>query len=124
MSPSRRVRRLIVLVIFDGVNMLDFSGTSQVFTTCCELVMAAGSNGATQDPYEIVLASSKGGLIRTSSGIRVETVSLRSLRPRQARGRLPDQRQSRHPQLRQPYRSSDKTLRRPLPECRNLHRTP
>jgi transcriptional regulator GlxA family with amidase domain len=82
MSPSRRVRRLIVLVTFDGVNMLDFSGTSQVFTTCCELVMAAGSNGATQDPYEIVLASSKGGLIRTSSGIRVETVSLRSLRPR------------------------------------------
>jgi transcriptional regulator GlxA family with amidase domain len=82
MNSMRRVRRLIVIVTFDGVNMLDFSGTSQVFSTSREVVMAAGNNGVTRDPYEIVLTSSKGGLIQTSSGIRVETVSLRSLRPR------------------------------------------
>jgi transcriptional regulator GlxA family with amidase domain len=61
--------------------MLDFSGTLQVFATTRDLV-ATGSYSGNQDPYEIILASSKGGLIRTSSGIRVETESLRSLRPR------------------------------------------
>ena len=69
MSASRRVRRLIVVVTFDGVNMLDFSGTTQVFATTRDLV-TTGSYSGNQDPYEIILASSKGGLIRTSSGSR------------------------------------------------------
>jgi transcriptional regulator GlxA family with amidase domain len=84
MTHASRASRLIVIVGFDGAQLLDITGPLQVFASACELMARSRANGGRQakPPYEIVLASPEGGLLRTSSGVSLRSSSLRALRRR------------------------------------------
>ena len=60
----------IVILIFDGVNLLDACGPAQVFTQA----NSVQANRSTR--YLIQLASKQGGLVSCDSGIKIETTSL------------------------------------------------
>ncbi len=62
--------RRIVILAFDQVNLLDISGPAQVFTE------ANHASAAMHNQYEVIVASQNGGLIDTSSGIGITSVSL------------------------------------------------
>lgn len=62
----------IVFAVYAEATLLDFAGALQVFTTASDLVSEAG--GAR--PYIAQTVSSAGGLIRTSSGLSVDTATL------------------------------------------------
>ena len=65
-SSSRR----LVFVLFEDSLLLDFAGPLQVFEVACE------NAGKETPPYVWQVCSSKGGLIRTSSGLEVMTTPL------------------------------------------------
>jgi len=80
MQLGPRAPRLVVILGFDGAQLLDLAGPLQVFATACDLARRAGSPAAPGDsPYETVLASMRGGLVRTSAGVYLETRALRAL---------------------------------------------
>lgn len=56
--------RLVVIVAFDGVQAIDFSGPAQAF-------IAANEEGA-QPPYEVRVAAFTPGSIRTASGFSIQ----------------------------------------------------
>jgi len=62
--------RSIVFVLFDACLLIDFSGPLQVFEIGCETADAGSP------PYQLIVCSTKGGLVRTSSGVEVMTSSL------------------------------------------------
>jgi len=66
--PGRR----IILVIFEGLQSLDLTGPCEVFAAAARLRPGA---------YEIVVASAAGGQVCSSSGLVLETRSLRGVRP-------------------------------------------
>lgn len=66
-------RRRVVLLTYDGMNLLDLAGPLQAFAT-------AGRKATGTGYYEILVASVAGGLVSTSSGLAVNTVSLASLK--------------------------------------------
>ena len=70
-----RQRRLVLAVVFPQVQMLDVAGPLQVFATANEHARPAAP------PYEIVVASSGGGVIRTSSGVGLDSGPLPGGRP-------------------------------------------
>ncbi len=63
----------VVVVVFPGVQVLDATGPAEVF--------ANASRSAGSGLYDVVLASSKGGLVTTSASFALETVPLASIRP-------------------------------------------
>jgi transcriptional regulator GlxA family with amidase domain len=60
--------RLVMIVLFDGCRLLDFSGPAAVFSCANEL--------HTFPLYELHLVSTDGGQVRTDSGIEVQTAAL------------------------------------------------
>jgi transcriptional regulator GlxA family with amidase domain len=60
--------RLVIIVLFDGCRLLDFSGPAAVFTSANELHK--------YPLYELHLASTDGGAVLTDSGIEVKTRAL------------------------------------------------
>jgi transcriptional regulator GlxA family with amidase domain len=68
---SKRLPRRVVIVIFPGVTLLDGTGPAQVFQSAIEAV-----NEITP-PYEIVMASTQGGMVTSDTGISIGTISLR-----------------------------------------------
>ncbi|PSJ30307.1 AraC family transcriptional regulator [Streptosporangium nondiastaticum] len=64
MTPRRTQRRTVLIVLFDEVQSLDFTGPAEVF---------AGARQWTGDPatYRVHTATLDGGPVRTSSGLRV-----------------------------------------------------
>ena len=64
--------RRVVLVTFPATTMLDVAGPSEVFHTANEL-------GASE-PYELEVASSAGGPVRSSSGLVIETEPIEAVR--------------------------------------------
>lgn len=58
----------VVIVVFDGVNTLDFTGPAEVFA--CAMRQNRGAD------YSVIIASAKGGAIATSAGFDVATVKL------------------------------------------------
>lgn len=58
----------IAMLVFDGFQMLDASGPVAVFETASHFADASG--------YRVELISSEGGLVRSSAGLAVQTVSL------------------------------------------------
>ena len=66
-------RRRIVLLTYDGMNLLDLAGPLQAFATAGRKTDGIGF-------YETLVASVEGGLVATSSGLAVNTVSLASLK--------------------------------------------
>lgn len=63
-----------VLVVFEGVQTLDLTGPAEVF--------AAASRVRKRPAYEVVIASSTGGELRTSCGLSIRTQSLARIKPR------------------------------------------
>ncbi len=60
----------IIFVIYPGVTLLDVTGPAQVFSQ-------ANSELEEQQPaYEVIVASPKGGLITTDTGIKIDTQPL------------------------------------------------
>jgi transcriptional regulator GlxA family with amidase domain len=66
-------RRRVVLLAYEHMNLLDLAGPLQAFAT-------AGRKGESPGFYETLVASVDGGLVTTSSGLAVQTVSLVSLK--------------------------------------------
>ena len=67
------LNKRIVILVFNGVNLLDVSGPAQVFTQA----NCVAANRCVR--YQIQLASRHGGLIACNSGINIETTSLRQI---------------------------------------------
>lgn len=70
-----RQRRLVLAVVFPQVQMLDVAGPLQVFATANERARPAAP------PYEIAVASAGGGVVRTSSGVGIDSEALPRKRP-------------------------------------------
>jgi len=70
-----KTRLRVVLLAYDDMNLLDLCGPLQAFATAG---VTAGIPGSGH--YETIVASARGGLITTSSGLAVSTTSLRSLK--------------------------------------------
>ncbi len=76
MRKSQDAPRLIVLLAFENVQLLDVAGPVQTFASANEMV--CGTRGAPTHgaPYRIVVVSRRGGLVRSSSGLPVVTQSI------------------------------------------------
>ena len=66
--------RRIVFTVYDGVALLDLAGPLEAFRIAAEFAL-------TQRPkaYECVVVSSRGGRVRTASGVDLNTKSVRIL---------------------------------------------
>jgi transcriptional regulator GlxA family with amidase domain len=69
-----KLRPRVVLLAYDGMNLLDLCGPLQTFATAGR---STTSNGA--GFYETIVASVSGGLVASSSGLAVMTVPLSQL---------------------------------------------
>ncbi len=69
-APGRHV----VILIYEGVNLLDVAGPAQVFTTA-----AARAEGCDPPPYRVSVAARRGGPTLTSTGIAIVASSLAEL---------------------------------------------
>jgi transcriptional regulator GlxA family with amidase domain len=72
-DTSKETPRLVVVLAFEGVQLLDVAGPVQTFASANEMVCGtrgAPSHGA---PYHIVVVSRRGGAVRSSSGLPVVT---------------------------------------------------
>jgi transcriptional regulator GlxA family with amidase domain len=67
----------VVILAFPGVNLLDVAGPAQVFTSATELRSA--EDGPSDPAYRVSLASVRGGLTRTTSGLEINSVPVSSL---------------------------------------------
>ena len=63
----------IVILVFDGVNLLDASGPAQVFTQANAVIANQRIN------YQIKLTSKHGGLVASNSGITIDTTALKNM---------------------------------------------
>ena len=68
MRKSKETQRLVVVLAFEGVQLLDVAGPVQTFASANEIVKQV--RGA---PYRIVVVSRRGGPICTSSGLPLVT---------------------------------------------------
>ncbi|MBV8660163.1 MAG: GlxA family transcriptional regulator [Burkholderiales bacterium] len=69
------MRRRIVILAYEDMNLLDLSGPLQVFATANRMAASLGL----PIPYETVVASAHGGLILTSAGLPIGTEPLSAL---------------------------------------------
>lgn len=63
--------RVIMFVVYEGAQLLDITGTATVFTEAAAFLP--------EPPYQIVLASSAGGMVATAGGIALSTVPFAEL---------------------------------------------
>jgi transcriptional regulator GlxA family with amidase domain len=64
----------IVFTVYDGVALLDLSGPLEAFRIAAEFALPQRPKA-----YECIVVSSRGGRVRTASGVDLNTKSLRSL---------------------------------------------
>jgi transcriptional regulator GlxA family with amidase domain len=67
-KSHRQIPRKVVIVAYEGANLMDISGPLQAFSD------ARFGNGS--PAYQVTLASEVGGLIVTDTGVKLETVRL------------------------------------------------
>jgi transcriptional regulator GlxA family with amidase domain len=67
-KSDRQVPRKVVIVAYDGANLMDIAGPLQAFNNACF------GNG--RPAYQVTLASEAGGPVVTDTGVRLETVRL------------------------------------------------
>lgn len=70
MRRSKETQRLIVVLAFEGVQLLDVAGPVQTFASANEMMKDVA-------PYRIIVVSRRGGLVRTSAGLSLLTEPLR-----------------------------------------------
>jgi transcriptional regulator GlxA family with amidase domain len=74
-SGSRRIiMRDVVIFVFPGANLLDVAGPAQVFTSATELHSSA--NPGELPAYKTAIVSLDGGMVETTSGIQLNSVSI------------------------------------------------
>ncbi|HXW42330.1 MAG TPA: DJ-1/PfpI family protein [Xanthobacteraceae bacterium] len=76
MRQSEQASRLIVVLAFENVQLLDVAGPVQVFASANEI--ACGTRGAPSAPYRVVVASWRGGAVRSTSGLPLLTQPIAS----------------------------------------------
>jgi transcriptional regulator GlxA family with amidase domain len=64
MRRSKPTERLVVVLAFEGVQLLDVAGPVQTFASANEMAKQAGTS-----PYRVQVASRHGGLVCTSAGL-------------------------------------------------------
>ena len=69
MRKSPEAPRLVVVLAFDNVQLLDVCGPVQTFASANEIVCGTRGEPRRGAPYRIVVASRRGGRIRSSSGL-------------------------------------------------------
>jgi transcriptional regulator GlxA family with amidase domain len=72
MRRSKATERLIVVLAFDHVQLLDVAGPVQTFASANEMVEEAGGTA----PYRIDVVSRRGGVVCTSAGLPLLTRSI------------------------------------------------
>jgi transcriptional regulator GlxA family with amidase domain len=72
-TSRNHTSRLIVVLAFEDVQLLDVTGPVQTFASANEMV--CGTRGAPADgaPYSVVVVSPRGGAVRSSSGLSLMT---------------------------------------------------
>jgi transcriptional regulator GlxA family with amidase domain len=70
---SPETPRLVVVLAFHDVQLLDVTGPVQTFASANEMVCGTRGAPGRGAPYRIVVVSRRGGLIRSSSGLTVVT---------------------------------------------------
>jgi transcriptional regulator GlxA family with amidase domain len=75
MARTRAQQRLVVVLAFEAAQLLDVAGPLQTFASANEI--AKDARGA---PYRLAVAARRGGVISTSSGLPLVTVSIAGLR--------------------------------------------
>jgi transcriptional regulator GlxA family with amidase domain len=76
LPKDKRNERLVVVLAFDGAQLLDVAGPVQTFASANEIVKEAGVGA----PYRIAIVSRRGGVVCTSAGLPLVTRSVASLR--------------------------------------------
>jgi len=66
--------RTVVLIAFDGVQALDITGPAAVF--------ASANDAAARHAYRLRIASGRGGMVASNSGVRIDTEALAAIAPR------------------------------------------
>jgi transcriptional regulator GlxA family with amidase domain len=66
--------RDVVIFVFPGANLLDVAGPAQVFTSATELHCSA--NPGELPAYKTAIVSLDGGMVETTSGIQLNSVSI------------------------------------------------
>src|SRR5574341_1666878 len=80
MRRAKFPRRLIVIVTFDGAQLLDIAGPLETFSLANRFWNQIHPHvRITESPYRIVVASLTGGIVRTNSGLPLETRSVRAV---------------------------------------------
>jgi transcriptional regulator GlxA family with amidase domain len=80
MAAKQAAQHLIVIVTFDGAQLLDIAGPLESFSLANRLRLHGGAERPAEEwPYRIVVASRAGGSIRTNSGLKLETQSLKAV---------------------------------------------
>jgi transcriptional regulator GlxA family with amidase domain len=74
-ARTRAQQRLVVVLAFEAAQLLDVAGPLQTFASANEI--AKDARGA---PYRLAVAARRGGVISTSSGLPLVTVSIAGLR--------------------------------------------
>ncbi len=75
MARAQAQQRLVVVLAFESAQLLDIAGPLQTFASANEI-----AKDGRDAPYRLVVASRRGGVVRTSSGLPLVTVSIASLR--------------------------------------------
>jgi len=73
---AKDTQRLIVVLAFEDVQLLDVTGPVQVFASANEMVCGTRGAPAHGAPYRVVTASRHGGAVRSSSGLPIVTQSI------------------------------------------------
>jgi transcriptional regulator GlxA family with amidase domain len=71
MRPAKEKERLVVVLAFEGVQLLDVAGPVQTLASANEMAKEAG-----RTPYRVVVASRRGGALVTSAGLPLLTQPL------------------------------------------------
>jgi transcriptional regulator GlxA family with amidase domain len=67
--------RLVLMIAYDNVLLLDVAGPIQVLEGACEILKRASNQSkAAHPPYQLVVGSLAGGDVKTSSGVVLKTV--------------------------------------------------
>lgn len=75
MARAKAQQRLVVVLAFESAQLLDIAGPLQTFASANEI-----AKDGRDAPYRLVVASRRGGVMRTSSGLPLVTVSIAGLR--------------------------------------------
>src|SRR5437016_14430359 len=74
-QPPAQHSRLVLMIAYENVLLLDVAGPIQVLEGACEILKRASNQSkASHAPYQLVVVSLAGGDVKTSSGLVLKSV--------------------------------------------------